>query len=780
MSMSRRPLACGAALAAGLLGGALVAVTPAAGAAPGSAHPQALRHALQHRSTTARPAAPSVAAVQATGPIVDSAVVYVVDNGAGEGIRVRHLATGAVEDVIVPVADAFFADPVLSPDGSMLAYSKASATDPIFRVFVATVSATPNPQPVATSMESQFAPDWSPDGNTLMYSQVTTAAAELQTVDVSNLPTIGAPVTIVADGLEGRYAVCEPNPNLNCLIPGGSKIAYVVSTTDELATVNADGSGETTLGTFGTYPSWSPGTNQLVFGFFKSFGGQALSSTGLATIDLAADGSAAAAENRLFATGSTSTTDEHPSYSHDGSEIYFARASYDAANDVPSGRYDLASLSLDEEGFIADLTLNSGLDNFEGHRYGPDIGHGTASTFTAISPRRILDTRPGAGHIGGCGALGPAATCEFTVAPLGLDVPAGANAVVLNVTGIAPSATTDLRIYPKTGATTAVPTVSNLNLIRGQTAAVAAVVKTGGPASGPNKVILRNAGGVVNVAVDIAGYFQNDTLHDRFHALTPTRIADSRTGLGCPAALGSGGVCTLTVTDGAAALPAAATAVVFNLTGLSGSTGTDLRAYPGDATSVPNVSNLNLPPRTTRANLVTVALPVGSDTVKIRNSGAATHVVVDVAGYYTADATDPAGSLFHPVDPVRILDTRYGQKTSNGAPLRLGAGQVEQVVSHDTVTTVYGGTELATRATSLVGNLTVVAPSAATDVRAYPADLTALPGVSNVNAPANAVVPNLVFVTTASARLSRGDINLRNAGGTVSLIFDVAGFFEDS
>lgn len=779
MIVSRRRAACSAALVAGVVGGALVATAPAADAAGGRSRPALLQHLTHHASAQARQGATPSVVQLVTGPVTDSAVVYVVDTGTGEGIRLRHLATGVTEDVIAPVAGADFRDPVLSPDGSHVAYAEAASLTTPFNVFIASVSATPNPQAVAASTLDQLAPDWSPDGNTLLYSQLDAAgtASALRTVDVTNLGSIGPPTTIVTDGAEGRYAVCEPNPSLTCLIPGGSMIAYVVASTGVLATADAAGAVSTSLGVNGDYPSWSPGTNQLVYQYSKGSTG----SFGLATINLTASGGAAGTETQIGVTTSAAITAEHPSYSHDGSEIYFSRAGYDAANNVPTSDFNLASLALREGQFVADLTFQSSADEFDGHRFGPDIGHGTTSTFTAISPVRILDTRAGTGHVGPCNPLGAGGVCEFTVAPLAPDVPAGANAVVLNITGIAPSSATDLRVYPKVGATTPVPTVSNLNLAAGQTAAVAAVVKTGGAVTGPNKVVLRNAAGVTNVAVDIAGFFQTGTANDRFHALTPARIADSRSGVGCPTALGAGGVCTLTVTsDGTTALPAAATAVVFNLTGASGTSATDLRAYPGDATTVPRVSNLNLPPRTTRANLATVALPAGNDTVKIRNGAGTTNVIVDIAGYYTSDTADPVGSFFHPVDPVRILDTRYGQKTPDGNPLRLGAGGIEQVVTHDTITTAFGGTETASRATALVANLTAVAPSSATDIRAYPADLTTPPQISNINAPAGANVPNLLFVTTSPSGPTRGDIKLRNAAGQVYLLLDVSGFFEDS
>ncbi|MCU1543921.1 MAG: N-acetylmuramoyl-L-alanine amidase, partial [Microbacteriaceae bacterium] len=71
---------------------------------------------------------------------------------------------------------------------------------------------------------------------------------------------------------------------------------------------------------------------------------------------------------------------------------------------------------------------------------------------------------------------------------------------VLNVTGVAASASTDVRVYP--AAATTVPVVSNLNLGAGQTAADLVVVKlTDGV------VRLRNSSGTVGLLADVSGWF---------------------------------------------------------------------------------------------------------------------------------------------------------------------------------------------------------------------------------------------------------------------------------
>jgi hypothetical protein len=80
-------------------------------------------------------------------------------------------------------------------------------------------------------------------------------------------------------------------------------------------------------------------------------------------------------------------------------------------------------------------------------------------------------------------------------------VPAVATAAVLNVTAVAPSATTDLRVYPTGDGV--VPGASSLNAVRGETTANAVVVRIGRD----GKVRLRNTSGEVGLVVDLAAWF---------------------------------------------------------------------------------------------------------------------------------------------------------------------------------------------------------------------------------------------------------------------------------
>jgi alpha-tubulin suppressor-like RCC1 family protein len=79
-------------------------------------------------------------------------------------------------------------------------------------------------------------------------------------------------------------------------------------------------------------------------------------------------------------------------------------------------------------------------------------------------------------------------------------VPASASSLVFNLTGTAPTASTYVTAWP---SDTAQPTASNLNLVRGQTAANMATVAFGTQ----KRLDIFNNAGSVHVIIDVAGYF---------------------------------------------------------------------------------------------------------------------------------------------------------------------------------------------------------------------------------------------------------------------------------
>lgn len=113
-------------------------------------------------------------------------------------------------------------------------------------------------------------------------------------------------------------------------------------------------------------------------------------------------------------------------------------------------------------------------------------------------PARILDTRTGNGAP--VAEVAPGTPISLQVTGRGAVPAAGVSAVVLNVTVTEPASGGWLAAWP---AGEALPLVSNLNYVPGQTVPNLVFVKVG--AGG--KVNLHSSGGPVHVIADVAGYF---------------------------------------------------------------------------------------------------------------------------------------------------------------------------------------------------------------------------------------------------------------------------------
>jgi hypothetical protein len=377
--------------------------------------------------------------------------------------------------------------------------------------------------------------------------------------------------------------------------------------------------------------------------------------------------------------------------------------------------------------------------------------------YTALDPVRVLDTREGLGAPQA--RVGAGGVVDLLVAGT-RGVPADATAVVLNVTGVAPSAATDVRVYPTPVVLSAVPEVSSINLSPGVARANLVTV----PVGNDGRVRLRNSSGTISLLADLAGFYA-PTATSLFTAADPVRILDTRSQVGTTrtARVGAGEFVDLAVTGGSSPVPAGATAVALTVTAVSATTSTDVRVYPtpaGDATP-PVVSNVNVRPGPGVPNVVIVK--VGQDgKVRLRNESGGVHLLADVAGWYDASTT---GTLFRPVSPSRILDTRSRLGTSSTAPTTVGPGQ-------SVLLRVGGLAQVPSLASAAVLNVTGVSATASTDVRVYPATASTTPVVSNLNLASGQTAADLVVV-----KLGNRQVRLRNSSGQVGLLADVSGWF---
>jgi hypothetical protein len=395
----------------------------------------------------------------------------------------------------------------------------------------------------------------------------------------------------------------------------------------------------------------------------------------------------------------------------------------------------------------------------------------TGGAFHAMSPVRILDTRTGLG-IGngpiraGDGRLDEpnpffrrdeAANHELKVTGLNGIPEAGVSAVLLNVTASGPTDPSFLSLYPKPprfgnlyddqASYGAPPTTSNLNVLPyiDVPNMVVAPVGAGG------KIRIYNFAGTSHLIADVAGWIDSSGAMSGgsgFTGVSPVRLLDTRTGFG-----GTGGTFTAGQertlhVAGANGVPADATSVVLNVTGANAAGVGWAAAYPAGEPR-PTVSNINLSPGRTRANLAVVKVGDGGD-VRLLVAETNADVIVDVYGYFSA-----SGGMVTPIAPQRIADTRSSS----------ALGQFETRTFQ-----VAGLAGIPAGATGVIMNVTAGGPTSDGYLTLWPSG-TAKPTASNVNFTAGQDVPNLVMV-----RLGGGNVDVFNELGSTEVMLDVVAY----
>jgi subtilisin family serine protease len=373
-----------------------------------------------------------------------------------------------------------------------------------------------------------------------------------------------------------------------------------------------------------------------------------------------------------------------------------------------------------------------------------------------VNPDRLLDTRPGslAGYTGPI--PGPGATVRIPVAGR-VGLPADATAAVLNVTVVDAIGPGFVQVYP---TDVGVPGASsNLNVGRaGQVIANGVIVPLGPDGS---VTVFTQSG--AHLVVDVTGVFVPagaTATAGRFRGVAPERILDTRTGLGTtgPGRRSARSVLRLPVAGRAGVPTTGAAAVALNVTATGAAGAGYVQVWPAEAPR-PTSSNVNLERiDQTIPNQVIVGL--GADGAIDLYTDAATHLLVDVVGWFT-DASSPASAAgrFVAVTPGRVLDTRPESRIGyDGATP--GAGAL--------VTAVTG----LAGAAAVAGNLTIVDARGAGFVQAAAAGALVPGASSTVNAERSGhTVPNALIVPTTAGAI---DLFTQTGG---HLLLDVAGWF---
>lgn len=153
--------------------------------------------------------------------------------------------------------------------------------------------------------------------------------------------------------------------------------------------------------------------------------------------------------------------------------------------------------------------------------------------------------------------------------------------------------------------------------------------------------------------------------------------------------------------------------------------------------------------------------------------GAAVAVSLGAGGLGVVNATISSGTkaVFVPITPCRLVDTRPAPTTVGGRATPLNPGEIATFTVHGS----NGNCTIPAGATSIATNVTVTAPTSDGFLTVFPADAS-LPNASNLNwAAGQAPTPNAVTVDLSSD----GKVNVFNERGTVNVIIDIVGYYED-
>lgn len=169
-------------------------------------------------------------------------------------------------------------------------------------------------------------------------------------------------------------------------------------------------------------------------------------------------------------------------------------------------------------------------------------------------------------------------------------------------------------------------------------------------------------------------------------------------------------------------------------------------------------------------------------TVRVRSmvwfaTGAALSLVVTLlfVNAWRADAAPgDTDATFVPVTPCRLFDFRPPPDNVGPKSSPLGPGETHlQQVTGDNGNCV----GIPASATAVAMNVTIVNPTAQSNLRLFPGDVVTPPLVSNLNwLPGQSPTPNKVDVKLSTS----GTIKLLNLNGTVNVIGDVVGYYTNS
>jgi hypothetical protein len=389
----------------------------------------------------------------------------------------------------------------------------------------------------------------------------------------------------------------------------------------------------------------------------------------------------------------------------------------------------------------------------------------TGSTYHPITPIRLLDTRHNNGLGGRLLANTPVTFGVTQQVRADSTVPAGASAVTGNITVTGSSFSWAVYLGPNPVAN---PGSSTINFTAGQTTGNGLTVALSSTGT-LSATYLSTAGNTTDLVFDVTGYFTPDATGSTYHPLTPARLLDTRYSNGLSQKLNANTPTTFYVSAQnrpGSPIPAGATAVTGNVTVVNETFAWAVFLGPEPIAS-PTTSTVNFVTGDIKGNNLTVALGTGGSlsATYISTPGNTTDLVFDVTGYYTNDAS---GSRFVPLNPTRLLDTRFG----NGLTQQLTA---------NTPATFWISTQnrptspVPVDATAVTGNVTVVNETFSWAIFLGP-NPTVSPGTSTINFVRGDIKGNGLAVGLGTGG-SLSATYISTPGNKTDLVFDVTGYF---
>ncbi len=378
-----------------------------------------------------------------------------------------------------------------------------------------------------------------------------------------------------------------------------------------------------------------------------------------------------------------------------------------------------------------------------------------ATTYHPVAPTRLLDTRAG---IGLSGYFYSSAPRQFQVSGR-TPIPTNAVAITGNLTTTRSTTPGTLVIGP---VFTAAPTFSTLN--HGTADNRANNVTVALDADGKLSVVFLGAGRT-HVVFDVTGYFTADDTGATFVPLAPSRLLDSRSGIGgIKGRFVAGRDKTFQVT-GRGGVPANAVAVTGNFT-LVKPTALGW-AFVGPTAVLTSIrsSTINAPKGDTRANGTTVKLGPGGTLGVIWSGprGSTADLLFDGTGCWLDGL---GGSKFVPIEPTRFVDSRANLPFLG--PIVVNSAVTIQMTGR-------GG--IPAQANGIAGNVTVTAETIAGYMTVAPKwDPGEVPTFSTLNFPRGDTRANGFDVSLGPGG-SIGVIYEPTAGGKTHFMIDIMGYF---